>query len=506
MKYNFNIIKKAVLGLLIASSMAGCDSVFDITDESIIGGSSFWKTEEDVKSATQGLYTYLRSCDGTLFVLGELRSETAGPNSRGAGGGLEMYYRNTLTPATIEANWHVFYQLVNFANCIIKYGGNVKFEVEANKNYYLAQAYISRAWAYFVMTRAWGDLIIRTEPVEGNAPDLIYKKRSPKEEVMALIKSDIDKAIELFGTHESSGAAASGRIYWNKPAALALKADAYLWSAKVLGGGEADLRTALAATEQITSMTADDYIELTSDYAKIFDYNNKFNGELLFCLNYQKNEAENNFYSNCWCHQGDVPLHIDEETDAILNPCSGQGIATPTPELRNAFDADDTRKAGTLFEVYAIEEDGSRTYNTSIVLKGKGMVENGKRYYMNHVILYRYADVILMRAEAKNALGMDPTEEINMIRERAYGDKFEEHKFTAGSKEYNDEVILEERLKEFSFECKRWFDLVRFDKVFDKVPSLKDKKGQDYLKRFPISLGTISVEHLVEQNPGWGNN
>ena len=401
MKYNFNIIKKAVLGLLIASSMAGCDSVFDITDESIIGGSSFWKTEEDVKSATQGLYTYLRSCDGTLFVLGELRSETAGPNSRGAGGGLEMYYRNTLTPATIEANWHVFYQLVNFANCIIKYGGNVKFEVEANKNYYLAQAYISRAWAYFVMTRAWGDLIIRTEPVEGNAPDLIYKKRSPKEEVMALIKSDIDKAIELFGTHESSGAAASGRIYWNKPAALALKADAYLWSAKVLGGGEADLRTALAATEQITSMTADDYIELTSDYAKIFDYNNKFNGELLFCLNYQKNEAENNFYSNCWCHQGDVPLHIDEETDAILNPCSGQGIATPTPELRNAFDADDTRKAGTLFEVYAIEEDGSRTYNTSIVLKGKGMVENGKRYYMNHVILYRYADVILMRAEAK---------------------------------------------------------------------------------------------------------
>ena len=253
-------------------------------------------------------------------------------------------------------------------------------------------------------------------------------------------------------------------------------------------------------------MTADEYIELTSDYAKIFDYNNKFNGELLFCLNYQKNEAENNFYSNCWCHQGDVPLHIDEETDAILNPCSGQGIATPTPELRNAFDADDTRKAGTLFEVYAIEEDGSRTYNTSIVLKGKGMVENGKRYYMNHVILYRYADVILMRAEAKNALGMDPTEEINMIRERAYGDKFEEHKFTAGSKEYNDEVILEERLKEFSFECKRWFDLVRFDKVFDKVPSLKDKKGQDYLKWFPISLGTISVEHLVEQNPGWGNN
>lgn len=503
MKYNFNNIKKAALCLVVASSIVGCDSVLDITDESIIGGSSFWKTEEDVKSATMGLYTYLRSCDRALFTLGELRAETAGPNSRGAGGGLEMYYRNTLTPATTGVDWKVFYELVNYANCVINYGGKVKFEVEANKNYYLAQAHISRAWAYFVMTRAWGDLIIRTEPVEGNAPDLIYKKRSPKEEVMALIKSDIEKAIELFGTHESSGAAASGRIFWNKPAAYALKADAYLWSAKVLGGGEADLRTALAATEEITRMTADDYIELTSDYAKIFDYNNKFNGELLFCLNYQKNEAENNFYSDCWCHQGDVPLHIDEETDAILNPCNGQGIATPTPELRNAFDADDTRKDGTFFDVYAIEEDGSRTYNTSIVLKGKGMVENGRRFYMNHVILYRYADVILMRAEAKNALGMDPTEEINMIRERAYGDKFDDHKFTAGSKEYNDEVILEERLKEFSFECKRWFDLVRFDKVFDKVPSLKDKKGQDYLKWFPISLGTISVEHLVEQNPGW---
>lgn len=505
MKYNFNIIKKAVLGLMIASSMAGCDSVLEVTDESLIGGSSFWKTEEDVKAATMGLYTYLRGLDGDLFRLGELRSETAGPNSRGADGNLGVYYYNTLGPATMGVSWHGFYTAINYANCIINYGGNVKFEVEANKNYYLAQAYISRAWAYFVMTRAWGDLIIRTEPVEGTAANLIYKPRSSKEEVMALIKSDVDKAIELFGTHESSTAVASGRIYWNKDAALAIKADAYLWSAKVLGGGEADLRTALATTQEIMDNAADHGLELEGDYAKIFDYNNKFGWELIFCLNYQKNESENNYFANCWCHQGDVPLNIDEETDAILNPCSGQGIATPTETLRNAFDDDDTRKAGTFFDVYAIEDDGTRTYNTSIVLKGKGMVENGKRYYMNHVILYRFADVVLMQAEAKNALGMDPTTEINMIRERAYGDKFEDHKFVAGDQAYNDEVILDERLKEFSFECKRWFDLVRFDKVFDKVPALKDKKGQDYLKWFPISLGTLSVENLVEQNPGWNN-
>jgi hypothetical protein len=73
----------------------------------------------------------------------------------------------------------------------------------------------------------------------------------------------------------------------------------------------------------------------------------------------------------------------------------------------------------------------------------------------------------------------------------------------SGSQAYNDEVILQERLFEFAFEGKRWFDLVRFDKAFDLVPSLQDRKGQDDVLLFPISENVLALEPKVVQNPGY---
>ena len=60
-----------------------------------------------------------------------------------------------------------------------------------------------------------------------------------------------------------------------------------------------------------------------------------------------------------------------------------------------------------------------------------------------------------MKAEAKNALGQDPSEEMNLIRKRAYGDNFDKHIFVNRSKELNDDEILKERLLELVFEGKK---------------------------------------------------
>src|SRR5690606_14948407 len=109
----------------------------------------------------------------------------------------------------------------------------------------------------------------------------------------------------------------------------------------------------------------------------------------------------------------------------------------------------------------------------------------------------------LLRAEVKNALGMDPSDEINAIRQRAYGTHYVDHVFVSGSREQNDEAILQERLLEFLLEGKRWWDLIRFGKVFELVPSLQDRAGQDHLLLFPIPEVTLALEPLVEQNPGY---
>lgn len=498
MKNRIRIIRNAIIAVLF-TSLVSCN-VLDVELPSVISGNSFWKTEEDVKAAIQGMYTYLREVDEELFVLGESRAETSGLNASGSSGGYDIYFNNTLTSATVGVSWKPFYSLINSCNLIIKYADGIDFNSQADKNYYLAQAYVMRAYAYYVMARSWGDLIIRTEPVEGTDPKVLYKERSSVEDVFALIKSDIDKSIELFADHPSSGAPASGRIYWNKPAANALKGDVYLWTGKRLSGGEKDFTIALNALKEVKQPGVD----LITDFGKIFDVSNKFNSELLFCAHYQKDERNNNFYWHTWLIQAGVPGNIDEETRNTLFPTgSGQSLTAPTRLLVDSYDPDDTRKAGTLYEIYTYGEDGSREYYQSVCMKGKGLVEAGQRYFMSHVILYRYADVLLMMAEVKNALGMDPSDEINQIRKRAYGENFGKHVFVSGSKEYNDEVILKERLLEFAFECKRWWDLLRFDKAFDLVPSLQNKKGKDYLKLFPISDDLLSKEPMVKQNPGY---
>ena len=85
-------------------------------------------------------------------------------------------------------------------------------------------------------------------------------------------------------------------------------------------------------------------------------------------------------------------------------------------------------------------------------MKFNGFVNSGIRLFLDDVILYRYADVLLMKAEAKNALGQDPSAEINKVRERAYGAAYKQHVFVSGSKQTNDEAILQERLFELVFE------------------------------------------------------
>ena len=110
-----------------------------------------------------------------------------------------------------------------------------------------------------------------------------------------------------------------------------------------------------------------------------------------------------------------------------------------------------------------------------------------------------------MKAEAENALGQDPSASINKVRLRAYGENFENHIFVNGTKAENDSEILDERLRELFYEGKRWWDLIRFDKVFELVPYFQDHPDEEYKLLWPIGTNILTKEPKVEQNPGWGN-
>ena len=203
-------------------------------------------------------------------------------------------------------------------------------------------------------------------------------------------------------------------------------------------------------------------------------------------------------------HISEATVTPDIEPDILATIGVGGGLmeVSPSKHLREQYATDDSRKDVTFLEIYKTI-DGQRSYYGTMAMKGRGTVISGVRYFVDEVILYRYADVLLMKAEAKNGLGMDPTPEMKEVRERAYGaENYAAHEFVNGSFEENDEAILQERLLELALECKRWFDLVRFDKAFELVPSLQGRSDPALLY-FPIPSSVLSLEPLVEPNTGW---
>ena len=490
-----NRIHKAIF-LLISLLMLGSCDYLDVKPISFITNASFWQTEDDVNGALTGMYVQLRgAAEHDLYVLGEARSEMLTVGIGGTGG-YDVYYHNTLTQANMPISWIRYYQLINTCNLILKYAPGVTFKLEENRNKALAQAYTMRAFAYFVMTRTWGDLIKHTDAIESTNIEVLYKERVSQTEIFQLIKDDIEAALSLYSNNDYG----TQRALWSKPATLALKAEVYLWTGKKLTGGNNDFTTALNALNDIGTGN----LKLIPDFSDIFTYDNKGNEEVLMCSQHKDLESGTNYFKYMWIHGSAVPADLDEETKAILYPIGqGQGIIVASEEVRKQYHPDDTRRNKTFLEIFTKDEEGDEKFYVSVILKCPGLVRDGNRLFLDDIILYRYADVLLMKAEAKNALGQDPSGEINEVRKRAYADKYENHKYVNSTKEKNDEAILKERLLELAFEGKRWWDLVRFDKAFDLVPSLKDKRGQDYLMLFPLPLSTLSLEPKVEQNPGW---
>lgn len=488
---------KIILLILISSSIIqSCTKTLDVSPTSVITTASFWKTEDDALGALNGMYVDLRSISEAIYANGEERSEAFVGGVYGSGGN-NLYVNDLNADQPNHADWGGYYKIIHNTNLILKYVPGITFKSQNVKNNTLAQAYTMRAYVYFLMTKTWGDLILRTEPTESSNAEITIKERSPQEEVFKLIKSDIENAIKLFPNNNFS----SGRFNWSKPAANTLKGDVYLWSGKRLNGGTQDFNTALSALSDVG--TAD--VALLPKFDDLFKYSNKGNKEVVMTIRFQELDGiSNNLFWKKWIIGSAIPSNINVETKNLINPVgSGQGLLVLSDLVRTQFTNDDTRKKASFHEIYTYNQNGIATFYSTLCLKGQGVISGGARLFLSDVVLYRYADVLLMKAEVKNALNQDPTNEMNLIRQRAYGTNFTTHVFVNGTKAQNDAKILQERLFEFVYEGKRWWDLVRFGKAFDLVPSLKSRTGQDFLLLFPISNSILSREPKVKQNPGY---
>ena len=465
---------------------------------SSISTASYWKTQADGNGGLYGMYSLFRTqAAHNHFIFGELRSEIFGPSPFGTAG-YEQYFNNTMNSSNVTPSyggnittWQNLYTVINHANLLLKYVPNISYALDADKKRTIAQAYAMRAFVYYMMVRTWGDLVIHTEPIE-KVDASLQKERSPKEEVFKLIKADIEAAISNF----PDNTIATGRNTWSLPGVNALKADVYLWTGKLMGGGAADFNIALNACNAVA--TAD--VVLLPDFASIFNYENKGNKEVIMASRLHHLESVTNIYQYMTLSPNTPFATLDEESKTALAGLGGLTYLAPTTAVTSQFSSDDQRTAASFVNVYTITSAGVRNFHVTTPVKFRGAPGYGS---FDDIVLYRYADVLLMRAEAKNALGQDPSSDINMVRQRAYKSNFSSHVFVNGTQAQNDAIILQERLFELIFEGKRWWDLIRFKQAFNIVPSLKTQQNATHLLLWPISLSTLSIEPKVQQNPGY---
>ncbi len=510
--------------LSVAILFTSCDTL-DLAPEDFYGSGNFWKNKSQVEGYMNGLNTSLRSNYNMFYLMGEARggNQRIGTSSLNTSLDYAVIRSQLLTKDnTGITNWNKLYEPImhiNLAIAEMEKGGN--FLNDSEKKYYLGQAYGLRALYYFMLYRTYGGVPIVTEVEILNgkvSAEKFYVERATPEATMKFLKDDIAKSESYFGSDLTIT-----KSKWSKYATLMLKAEVYMWAAKVsitgfTATGQTDLSVAKTALNEVIGK-----FSLVDDYGSIFSTSNKKSAEIIFTLHFGDNEETN------W---GPMFLYQDAVFINQVYGRNGVKITTDTLNLKGTggvfrheyledfwktYDAEDTRRDATFMEYYLKKDENSGALSDfgCVMLKGIGLINsNNNRIYCSDLPIYRYADALLMMAECENGLGNPCALYINQIRQRAYGSNYAGHEYVEGSFADNELAILHERDKEFVWEGKRWFDVVRLHDASGKSLAFSNSanypatspllnQNEAYKLLWPVDASTLSVNPMLEQTPGY---
>lgn len=463
--------KILVLASLATLLMTSCgDSFFDLEPASSVTIDKVYKTASDYNVAVIGCYAKLQSQVNFYTECCEYRSDnlSLGAPTAGTQDRYDIdHFTEKPSNGILSSYWANFNNNVYRCNLLLDQIDGANF-AENLKKQYKGEAMFVRALNYFNMYRIWGGVPATKHVV--SAAEALKVARYSDEQMFDLIAGDLKEIVDNNYLPETYSSADMGRA--TSGAAKALLGKVYLTFHK------------WTEAKDILSQLIGKY-QLVSPIAQVFNVDNKNNNEIIFAVHFNKEiEGEGHSY---W-----------------YNLTNASDDTNQTSSLLNTFPTGDARKD---LITYVQVEKNVRLMNKFYDTKSPTFKTVG-----NDQILLRYADVLLMYAEALNEIQYDASEGslalkyLNAVRQRAGISNLTakqlptQEKFRKG--------ILVERQREFPYEGQRWFDLVRMG-FAKSVMAENGVEIKDYQLLFPIpqqEIEKVGNKSILWQNPGYDNN
>lgn len=448
----------------------------------------FFNSEEDYQNALIGAYDLLQATYLNV-MLGEIASDNtlAGGESATDVPGIQEVDDMIHFPVNAQLRdiWSWMFAGVNRANFIMEFQNKTEF---TGKEQVLAQARFLRAYYYFELVKWFGDVPLSVDK-RIQFGDQFTLDRTPKVDVYAQIELDLQYAADNLPSTQAE----EGRI--TKGAAQALLGKVYLYQDKF----------SLAAT--ILDQVIGGPYDLVTDYESIFEQEGENNIESVFEVQYTDKEGAG--FGCLQCSEGNVAVGfngIRNYTGPFFD--SGFSFNVPTQEVVDEFEDGDIRKDVAILDIEAWAEETGASYFEGFEHTGyynrkyiarQGDLNTGDANLTNpnNYRAIRFADVLLMAAEAYNRGGIDDDKAklyLNRVRSRA-----ELAAVDATGSALTD-AIYHERRVELVGEGHHFFDLVRTNRAAQEIDGFVAGKHEV----FPIPSVEIELAgSRWAQNPGY---
>lgn len=457
-----------------------------------IDSENYFNTEEDYNNALIGAYDLLQSSYLNV-LLGEIASDNtlSGGESATDVVGIQQVDEMIHTPVNPQLKniWEWMFAGVYRTSYILEFKDKIDFP---NKNQVIAEARFLKAYYNFELVKWFGPIPIKVDE-RFSVKDVETLPRSSVTDVYANIESDLLFAVEnLSPTASQQGRATKG-------AAQALLGKVYLFQNKFVD-----------ASNILEQVIVNGNYSLVSDYNTIFENNNENNAESVFEIQYS--DLEGAGFGCLQCSEGNVAVGfngIRNYSGPMFD--SGYSFNVPTQAVYNSFEVGDNRRDVAILNIVTWAAANNATYGEGykhtgffnrkyLPRQGDSNIGDQNLTNPNNYRAIRYADVLLMAAEAFNRGGINDEKArtyLNLVRQRAFGDM--NHNITASGAALTD-FILAERNFELVGEGHRFFDLVRTGRAAQAINGFITGKHEV----FPVPFEEIQFSNgNWQQNPNY---